>query len=234
LCRPSLGYGPIAKNSKLKGNAAIQDGEAAILRLALPSQEAANVLQALALINLYGALGGRSRNGWGSVTLTPADDSPTLRTGLHESFTAAWQDALRIVWPQSIGRDDARRPLIWRTDPVVDWRAVMHLLARIKIDLRTKFTFTIGRDARAPEERHWLSYPVTNHSVKPWGDNARLPNSLRFKVRPTPDGRLQGVMFHMPCLPPPEFVPDRPTIEKVWRTVHAYLDKDARLKRAAA
>lgn len=59
----------------------------------------------------------------------------------------------------------------------------MRKLARLKIELRTQFKFTTGKDASQPEDRHWLSYPVTHHSVKDWGGNARLPNSLRFKVR---------------------------------------------------
>jgi CRISPR-associated protein Cmr1 len=83
-----------------------------------------------------------------------------------------------------------------------------------------------------PEDRHWLAYPVTNHSVQPWGNNARLPNTLRFKVRPTADGQLIGVIFHVPHKPPGDFRPDATTLERIWTQVHAYLDTPAQsLKR---
>ena len=108
----------------------------------------------------------------------------------------------------------------------------MKELAILKIELRTQFEFTTGNDASAPEERHWLSYPVTNHSVKSWGGKARLPNSLRFKVRKTLDGQLVGVIFHMPCLPPAAFSPKLQMIEGVWRQVHAFLDGQTQLTRA--
>ncbi|MDR2259817.1 MAG: hypothetical protein LBE06_02565, partial [Azoarcus sp.] len=70
----------------------------------------------------------------------------------------------------------------------------------------------------------WLSYPVTNHSVAAWGGNLRLPNSLRFKVRPTGNGQFSGVIFHVPCLPPSGFCPNRNAIQTVWRQVHQFLD----------
>ncbi|MDW8313288.1 MAG: hypothetical protein RMK02_11225, partial [Burkholderiales bacterium] len=86
-----------------------------------------------------------------------------------------------------------------------------------------QFVFTTGRQAPQAEERHWLSYPVTNHSVAAWG-NLRLPNQLRFKVRKTPENKLIGVIFHMPHRPPEAFNPNQTQIECVWRCVHAFLD----------
>ncbi len=107
----------------------------------------------------------------------------------------------------------------------------MRRLAEIKIGLRTQFAFTTGRNAPGPEQRHWLSYPVTKHNVADWRERGRgdlrLPNTLRFKIRPDPDGRLRGVIFHVPCLPPQHFHPDLRTIEGVWQHVHAFLDAPA-------
>jgi len=232
-----LGYGPLVfqGGTALKAGAAIQADQHAELRLACPSahDEARRLQRALALMNLYGTLGGRSRNGWGSFSLTPLEGSPALATTLDAALTRPWRDALQSDWAQALGTD-ARGPLIWQTEPQEDWPAVMRRLAEIKIGLRTQFTFRSGKNAPAPEARHWLSYPVTNHSVQPWGNNARLPNSLRFKVRPTPDGRLIGVIFHVPCLPPASFRPDRAAITRVWEQVHRHLDEVARLKRLSA
>ena len=77
-------------------------------------------------------------------------------------------------------------------------------------------------------DRHWLPYPITRHWTKPWGRNLRLPNTLRFKVRQGGDGKLHGVIFHVPCVPPHRFLPDRRAIESVWERVHQLLDECTR------
>ena len=72
-----------------------------------------------------------------------------------------------------------------------------------------------------------MSYPITRHGTKQWNRNARLPNSLRFKVRSDPGDpkRLRGVVFHVPCLPPADFKPNTRTIENVWWKTHQLLDE---------
>jgi CRISPR-associated protein Cmr1 len=145
-----------------------------------------------------------------------------------------WKDCLDRDWdwPHAIGRDE-KGPLIWQTAKAYDdWKTIMRDLAIIKIGLRTQFVFTSDNNAPRPEQRHWLSYPVTNHSVKPWGNNARLPNSLRFKVRPDEGNpkKLRGVMYHVPCLPPPDFKPDLAAIEQTSQAVHDLLDELCRAK----
>jgi CRISPR-associated protein Cmr1 len=233
-----LGYGPLTFNNgtALKAKAAIQASEHAMLLLTVPDGTCGDqLLRALALMNLYGTMGGRSRNGWGSFTLQPRHGTAALPAAQAALHTSPWREALMADWPHAIGSDDRQRPLIWQTASLPDWRAAMRRLAEIKIALRTQFKFTTGANAPAPEQRHWLSYPVTRHSVRAWGANARLPNSLRFKVRPETDGKsLRGVIFHMPCLPPPAFAPDRPAIERVWQQVHQHLDADRTLSRIPA
>lgn len=216
-----LGYGPLSYDRKarattLKSNAAIQAGESAELRLAFPVAGEALLDRALALIHAFGALGGRSRNGWGALSLesAPALDSLPLRD---------WRDCLDRDWAHAIGKDE-KGALIWQTQPFPDWRQLMRRLAEIKIGLRTQFPFHSGRNAPGPEARHWLSYPVTNHNVRSW--KGRLPNHLRFKAVLDANGKLRGRIFHVPCLPSSEFRPDRTTIENVWREVHAFLDRD--------
>jgi CRISPR-associated protein Cmr1 len=221
-----LGYGPVAlprgaSKATLKANAAIQAKEFATLSLAYPEESATLIEQALWLMHCYGTVGGRSRNGWGSYELFP---SPSGRGDRGEGVPLRdWCDCLALDWPHAIGRDE-KGPLIWQTTPHDDWRSLMRTLAIIKIGLRTQFKFTAGKNTPHTEDRHWLSYPVTNHSVHSWGNNARLPNSLRFKVRKVDSGRLVGVIFHMPCLPPPSFDPNRAAIIDVWKCVHRFLD----------
>lgn len=233
-----LGYGPLkfsGGKTELKANAAIQAGEIAALRIALApdvgNREVVQIAKALALMSLYGTLGGRSRNGWGSFVLEPLDGSPVLPLSLDGSMLRSWREALKLHWPHAIGRDESGA-LIWQTERLPDWKAAMKRLAEIKIKLRTQFKFAPG-NAR-PQERHWLSYPVTRHLV--WGGNRRLPNSLRFKLRPDSrdSSKLRGIIFHVPCSPPPEFRPERQAIEGVWKQVHEFLDADQGLSRIPA
>lgn len=229
-----LGFGPLksAGRTALKHPPAIAAGEHATLSLAHAEagQAAQDIATALRLMHLYGALGGRSRNGWGSLSLqakagTTALDAPVPMRD--------WKEALQLDWPHAIGQD-AKGALVWQTEAFDSWQQLVAELAKLKIDLRTQFKFNTGKNAPRTEERHWLSYPVTNHSVAAWGNNARLPNSLRFKARTAPNDprKLVGVVFHMPCLPPPAFRPDLRAITSVWQRVHASLDD--RLNRISA
>ena len=230
-----LGYGPVtlprgSQCPTLKANAAIQADEFATLSIAVPEADAPLIKRALWLIDRYGTLGGRSRNGWGSFAITPKDDASKL---IGELVVHDWKQALTPVfdWPHAIGKDE-KGALIWQTAPYDDWKSLMTILAEIKIVLRTQFKFPNEKPDGQVHERHWLSYPITRHSVHAWGNNARLPNTLRFKVRRTIDGKLVGIIFHVPHLPPAAFKPDQRTIEAVWKHTHAFLDnQDQKLTR---
>ena len=234
-----LGYGPLKLSqgqTALKARAAIQAGEIATLQLAYPSgTEGVRLDTALWLMQHYGTLGGRSRNGWGSFSLTPADGgTPSLGGALADALIRDWRDALALDWPHAVGSSDGK-PLIWQTDALPDWKAVMRQLAVLKIGLRTQFVIPDVRPPHPrPLPRHWLSYPITHHDTSAWDRYSRLPNSLRFKVRETGSGQLRGVIFHLPCKPPPGFKPEMDVIKSVWLKVHQYLDDAADLQRATA
>lgn len=221
-----LGYGPLTFDRKdritaLKANAAIQAGDMADLSIAWPKSESASIIRALALAGRYGALGGRSRNGWGSFFLSVDEDGIDFRPPVRE-----WKKCLDRDWAHAIGSDESG-PLIWQTQAFADWPSLMQELAKIKIGFRTskEFRFASGNNAPNPESRHWLAYPITNHSVRFWR-SFRLPNQLRFCVRPAPGGgkKLVGVIYHMPHMPPSAFRPVRTEIQSVWSNVHHWLD----------
>jgi CRISPR-associated protein Cmr1 len=202
-------------------------------------QDCEHIEKAIALINLYGTLGGRSRNGWGSFVLESLGETPSLSSSYAVPLRL-WTDSLNLDWPHAIGRDE-RRPLVWQTEAFSNWQAAMTRLAEIKIGLRTQPPFKFfGGDA--PQPRHWLAYPVTRHTVKAWeGDRhhppLRLPNTLRFKLRSdrADSGNLRGIIFHVPCMPPADFRPNRRDIETVWKQVQAFLDRpEQKLSRIAA
>lgn len=216
-----LGYGPLSfahGATTLQRAPAIAPTEQARLSVAVPESEAALIEQALYLMHLYGTAGGRSRNGWGSFALEPAPaEAPVPQR--------PWRYALEVDWAHALGRDE-RGPLIWQTVPGhEDWKEAMRALALIRLAVRTLFPFS-NPPTRGPEERHWLAYPVTNHN-QPWGPQLRLPNSLRFKVRlrEQDSSKLAATVFHVPCLPPPDFKPYRTQIGQVWERVHRLLDE---------
>ena len=223
-----LGYGPLTlprgeRQPKLKAKAAIQAGESTRISLAVPDDHESRVGFALWLMGRYGTLGGRSRNGWGSFSLEPENEESTKVLEGHSVPLQDWIACLNTDWPHAIGLDDY--PLIWQTQPFNDWKALMKRLAEIKIGLRTQFNFPYVQPPHpSPLPRHWLSYPITRHTTLAWDRNARLPNTLRFKVRPTGDGTVVGVVFHMPHLPPAAFQPNGEDIKNVWQRVYAFLD----------
>ena len=268
-----LGFGPLNYNrgtylgkkinGRFKPNAAIQAGEKNDLKLAYPSTEQVLLDRALALVSAFGAIGGRARNGWGSLELHP---SPSGRGAGGEGLPLRdWQECLAHEWAHAIGQDE-EGPLIWRTkEDFDDWSGLMKTLAEIKIGLRTQFGFGLNASAGdrqlykfnkkknkkeksgiehgAPQQRHWLSYPVTNHSVSSWdrvvktaeakrvGLGNRIPNTLRFKVRRADNGKLYGVIFHMPCKPPRQFSPDGRVLQEVWQRAHRLLTERTDLQR---
>ena len=215
-----MGYGPLTyaqRATALKANAAIQAKENVKLSIAYPDAEAEIIETALHLMNLYGTVGGRSRNAWGSYSLAGLGSDTRL------NWNRSLRECLKLDWPHTIAADD-KGALIWQTQPHKDWRTLMKTLAQIKIELRTQFGMREGPTA-TPEDRHWLSYPITNHDVQGWKrSNLRLPNQLRFKVRPTSNGELVGVIFHMPHLPPSEFNPDGQNLSRIWEKAYAHLD----------
>ena len=227
-----LGFGPLiydrqSKQTTLGHAPAIDAAEEARFSLAFPADAQPLMEQTLALMSRYAAVGGRSRNGWGAFQLYAQDQPlPAPQPVLRD-----WRQCLDRDWPHALGKDE-QGALIWRSkDAFSHWRKAINKLAEIKIALRTRFPFRAG-NTRQPEPRHWLSYPTTNHKVFDWSKNARLPNSLRFKILDNGQGGLHLLLYHLPCLPPKEFTPQRNAIEQVWSQVHAFLDQHPDLDRS--
>ena len=241
-----LGYGPLDGRGGTrfaeKVKAAIAPDENAVLSLRFPDEDeyAGEIMDALALMHAFGAVGGRSRNGWGAFSLSPEEDAPRPSTDMGRFFRP-WQQALGQDWPHALG-EDKTGPLVWFTEPRADWKEVMRDLAIIKMGLRTQFVFEERQGDQkkgrvmihaSPQARHWLAYPVTNHPVSswdrrklPWDDKiSRLPNTIRFTARSAGNRRLRGVIFHVPCSPPREFSADQNGLERIYGRVHQLLDE---------
>jgi len=165
-------------------------------------------------------MGGRSRNGWGSVRM---ESEPAAANADFSQYFRPWQDALDEQWPHALGKDGA--PLVWGTKPQADWKGAMERLKEVRKGI-------YGQMKNA-HERALVSYPVTR-SKRPlgWDKSYRLPNSLRFKVRPRRDGRVCGVVFHVPCKPTKAIAAETAKLRAIWRRVHGHLDGRSDLQRS--
>lgn len=210
------GYGPVAPGPKLKARAAIQSGAEASFRIACP--EDVGIEQAIALMNAYATVGGRSRNGWGSFELI--GDHAQLKPCMRD-----WQTAMQLDWPHCFGRDE--KPLIWTSSPQSRWEDAMKLLAQTRADMR-----------RAVPDRLMLAYPSTKGSMPGWGNSDRVPHSLRFKVRAAGEAFV-AVIFHMPCRPA-DMLWNKLSPQKqqgfpaTFAAAHTFLDRNTNFERAGA
>ena len=230
-----LGYGPLVydkRKTSIKGECAVDANEKAVLSITY-SGEQQLLDRAIALMARFGAVGGRCRNGWGSFEMTGLDSESSEILKDSSLPLRRLQDALSLDWPHAVGKDD-RGPLIWRLEKTAGWQEIMSELANIKIRLRTRFGFQGAHSPhQKPMKRHWLSYPVTRHVVQDWGKDARLPNTLMFKVVGAGNIGVSAIIFHVPHLPPKGFGAHKylQDIQLVWRQVHQHLDENEALKR---
>lgn len=229
-----LGYGPLVfqQGTQLNNGAALQAKEENTLKLAHPEEHDEALTLALTLAHWFGTIGGRSRNGWGSLgwqALAGAPALPVLSKAAleHTGCTRPLARCLDLDWPHAIGTD-AKGALVWRSkDTFRDWRAAMKFLAQTKIGFRVALGFVGGQPHREPQARHVLAYPVTHHKVPAWEgkDRGRLANTLRFKLQPEPDGSLRALIYHTPCKPtlPHQGI----DLLGTWQRVHDFLDNAA-------
>ncbi len=234
-----LGYGPLTFKGgiALTREAAIAPGEAAELEI-WPLDE--GLKTALELIHAFGTIGGRCRNGWGSIALEHHRGMTLEKMrGLADARARPLEECLQQDWPHAFGKD-GKGPLCWKTKQTYPrWEEALCELARIKIAFRTALRFTRNRGNGGPlDDRHILAYPVTNHRVDGLSQE-RLANQLRFKVVREESG-FRGLAYHLP-----HKVPTTPTSgslhdkfssydhsnalkrqRQIWQRVHAVLDRE--------
>jgi CRISPR-associated protein Cmr1 len=250
-----LGYGAVnwnkaARSAQLVRSSALGLNGDQELRLAFPKHISGQVDAASRMIALFGCLGGRSRNGWGSISLKECRRDGEMAALVQEEFfdeenqtSRGWlrgmavelDDALKRDWCHALGKDRQGRLLLWRTERKKRWEEVLAQLAEVKIGLRTQFHFKGAGPHNTLCDRQLLAYPVTNHGLQAWGNSARSANQLVFKVHAV-DGGYVGVVVHLPhSLPAPLMsrLEEQLQLKKaqvyarekgLWNKVHKYLD----------
>ncbi|MCX7895927.1 MAG: hypothetical protein N2447_08260 [Thermoanaerobaculum sp.] len=192
-----LGYGPVTARG-LKNAPAMQPGQAARLCLwwfARTQDEAhAQVEKTLEALNLFGCVGGKSRNGWGSLRVsTVLDEPPWSREDLlrrirefARSYSRDLDECLNNDWCHALASSQGKLCVWYCPQTFPSWEEALQAIAEIKISVVTK----LGHQGELPElaantdgmeserdvypkkaqitTRHILSYPVTNHGVAGW------------------------------------------------------------------
>ncbi len=230
-----LGYGPVDQGSKKLARErepaiAAQERQKLTLLLRPAAADDATVTrlkQTLQLLNMFGTLGSRASNGWGSIRLLDAD----LRVQEKLSVVRDWQDCLHEDWAHAIGKDD--KPLLWRTETVGQWQHAMEDLAWVLANCRAKAKKFKGPGITGV---FLMGYPVQGpHRINTLGNDSRWQAQLRFKVRRLSDGQFQGVVYHLPHSPPEPLWRRLDTGQQdwvrrnqvqIWRAVHEWLDNN--------
>lgn len=219
-----LGFGPI-QGTKVKNY--IRPRNRATLTMTFPRDKQALFHRIFQLIDAFGALGSRSRNGYGSIALSGSDFSRPL---LQEFQTQPLSDLINgsKQYPSTLGTDRGRL-LCWETAPQEDWKEIMKTLAGAYLKTRTSVDIT----GQGLQQRHIMGYPVTHHSVTDWGgSNGRMPSQLRLMVKRNHEDKLVGRILHLPHKLPKRWESAKLGSELVvWQKIHGLLDAHKGLHR---
>lgn len=207
------------------------------LTVSYPSPLAQEFTPVLALIQAFGAVGGRCRNGWGSFRIVnpPVELEQAADILASTSVTRDWKDGFSREYPNCLGKDEQERPLLWKTQPQKEWELAMRDLAdayiRVRADRVPDTTGGIPKldpgkvssSSYQYQERHLLGIPLTNHLNKSKSDD-RHASPLRFVVKHQKN-RFRGYILHVPHAHSTQQTLD-PGVKQlqVWETVHRKLD----------
>ncbi len=223
-----LGYGPIAGHGSLKketeGKGAFVTGQSFCLSLTATSEIMQQLQTTLQCCRQFGAVGGRSRNGWGCFLLTGAQPTSISDQVLFQTLGKFWEDCFTHDYPHRLGLS-GHNLLLWRCyENHDDWEGAMNALAEIYMRIRMGHKFRGGGPHRNLQERHILGYPSgRKHQVDSWG-NGRHGSALRLLVRKEAEN-YRGYILHLPHLFSEKMWPNEKERQiKIWQSVHANLD----------
>ncbi|MDP3029321.1 MAG: hypothetical protein Q8O04_07480 [Deltaproteobacteria bacterium] len=184
-----------------------------------PGEVQPDLEAALAMIQAFGALGARCRNGWGSFQITSGMMDKGEAAGRLNACTEEWKTGFDKDYPNRLGKyDDDKRLLLWKTECMPTWEGAMRELADayVAVRVRTVIVDINGlpnsipcldpRKDDMPAERHLLGFPLTHHEAKSsrdwkgnanWGKSGRHASPLRFFVKRGGD-KYTGFILHLP------------------------------------
>ncbi len=195
------------------------DGEFSLI-ISAGHEAVKDVEASLNLFNIFGAIGSRSRNGWGSFFWKGNQDSPV-------SSMRNFSDAFDHDYPHCLGQDN-KGPLFWKTKQTrSNWEDCMKDLAETYVSIRAgnkKLNIPkLDVNSGNPPDRHLLGYPIMHHN-QVWGPKVRHASALRLIVRKETDG-LRGYILHLPHLFSTDMWRNGKNRQmQIWQKVHTALD----------
>lgn len=222
-----LGYGPLsfaAGKTALKQPPGLAPQQSVELHLKFRDtvgqlKVRAHLQWTLKLMDGFGSIGGRSRNGWGSLRCIPvepegeqvlslAGTAEVLAQKLNklaDTFSRPLLDCLQQDWPHAFGMD-GKGVLVWiSSEPFNTWQDAMRFVAETKIALRTNLSpFERNSDPDSPvvDRRHFFGYPITNHGVLEWAetDNKGKPKLKKGGKLRQKDRLANQLRFKVHCV----------------------------------
>ena len=230
-----LGYGPVNQERRdgrfqLVFRKFIAPGSKAVLRIYCPKKMSEDMVRGTSLLRHFGTIGGRSRNGYGSMDLHGQGLQPLKDVaGKAKGFDQVMANTSK-KYPTSLAAD-ANGLLCWEHVPNgATWEKVFQAFSDIYMKVRTSFPF---RQSNALEPRHIMGYPAgRNHQVHAWGGSqGRMPSQLRLMVKRNDQGQVIGRILHLPHPVPKPWDPRVGQEADLWKQVHAFLDGQKELQR---
>lgn len=226
-----LGYGPVnRRDGRLVFRKFIAPGSRAVLRIYCPKKMSEDMVRGTSLLRHFGTIGGRSRNGYGSIDL----DGQGLQSLKDVAAKAKGFDQVMAntskKYPTALAAD-AKGLLCWEHVPNgAIWEEVFKAFSEMYMRVRTSFPL---RQSNALEPRHIMGYPVgRNHNVRDWGkQRGRMPSQLRLMVKRNDQEQVIGRILHLPHPVPKEWDPKVGQEAELWKKVHAFLDGQKELQR---
>jgi len=214
-----LGYGPVSPK-KEKHRKYIAPESIIALTISFPPQLREQIVRTLQMIDAFGTIGSRCRNGYGSLALTTDGVARLNPATIQCAQLPELVGNNRKEYPNQFGRDN-KGMFLWETSPQAQWTNAMKVLAETY--LKTRTAIQINKPGLQP--RHALGYPVTNHPVDDWDvQNRRMPSQLRLMVKRNQANELVGRILHLPHnLAKPWSVNILSQLD-VWQKVHQFLD----------
>jgi len=227
-----LGYGPITfKKGITTTKTYIAPDSHAKLSISLPKKHREQIIRIIQMIDAFGTIGSRNRNGYGSLAVSSAD---MKRLAPETVISSPWTTLLADKqYPHGFGKD-GKGLLLWESGKHDKWQNAMQQLATTY--LNTRVGINIKGNANQLHERHLLGFPVTNHKniTDPktnWGSNDRMPSQLRLMVKRNTNNQLVARIFHLPHKLPKTWPTELATEQTIWRQVHGYLDEQKEFHR---
>ena len=98
--------------SNTRGNGDFVDEHFWRLRLVMPKKYSDDVKKSLWMLDRFGSIGGRSNNGWGSLSVK-LDGADNLSRPILKNLSLGLEDCLKKKWPCAFGKDD-KGIMIWQ------------------------------------------------------------------------------------------------------------------------